>query len=70
MPKLVASPRPVPWPAAFVVKKGSKTCSITSGGMPTPESRTVMQIPGSSGVGPGTSSSAIDSARSMPSASR
>ena len=33
-------PRPVPWPGALVVKKGSKTWGATSGGMPGPLSST------------------------------
>src|SRR3954471_7347474 len=33
------SPRPVPSPAGFVVKKGSNIFSLTSGGMPVPLSR-------------------------------
>lgn len=33
-------PSPVPWPALLVVKKGSNARSMTSGGMPVPESVT------------------------------
>src|SRR3954449_9494066 len=36
----VARPRPVPWPASFVVKNSSKTCSRISGGIPGPSSAT------------------------------
>src|SRR5207253_3183959 len=36
----MASPSPVPWPTAFVVKKGSKTRSHSSGAMPGPLSLT------------------------------
>ena len=40
MPKTVASPSPVPLPTSLVVKNGSKTRAITSGGMPVPVSLT------------------------------
>ena len=35
------SPRPVPLPASFVVKNGSKTRSSTAAGMPLPVSSTI-----------------------------
>ena len=40
----MASPRPVPSPFFFVVKKGSKIRSRTSSGIPHPVSRTVSRI--------------------------
>ena len=36
----VARPRPVPCPGRFVVKNGSNTRAISSGGIPEPVSRT------------------------------
>lgn len=36
----VARPRPVPWPAGLVEKKGSKTWATISGAMPRPVSAT------------------------------
>src|SRR5438445_299730 len=51
MPKTVARPRPVPLPTSFVVKKGSKMCSLISAGMPLPVSVTARQAkaPGRAG---------------------
>ena len=36
----IASPSPVPRPASFVVKNGSKTCGRSSGSIPVPVSAT------------------------------
>ena len=47
IPWTVASPSPVPSPASFVVKKGSKARSRTSAGMPVPSSLTVRRTPAS-----------------------
>ena len=41
-PKTMLSPRPVPFPTSLVVKKGSKACACTWGGMPTPLSVTAI----------------------------
>jgi hypothetical protein len=42
-PKIWLRPRPVPLPTGLVVKKGSNTRSITSGGMPEPVSETLIR---------------------------
>ena len=42
-PATIDRPRPVPLPAALVVKNGSVTRSISSGGMPPPSSSTRMR---------------------------
>jgi hypothetical protein len=40
---VIASPSPVPWPSAFVVKKGSKILAWMSGGIPGPLSAISME---------------------------
>ena len=61
MPYVMASPRPVPLPGSFVVKKGSNRCSMTSGPIPIPVSRTV-----STTYGPGASRRGTARARTPP----
>src|SRR3990167_3794823 len=53
IPRHSESPRPVPWPGGFVVKKGSKIRPWISGGMPAPGSATVKTMRGGAGAGGG-----------------
>ncbi len=60
MPYTVASPRPVPFPTAFVVKKGSNRWACTSASMPTPVSVTA-SITYRPGLAPGWSRAKVSS---------
>ncbi|HEY6809372.1 MAG TPA: hypothetical protein VI160_11365 [Gemmatimonadales bacterium] len=42
MPYTVASPSPVPWPTALVVKNGSKMWALVLASIPVPVSVTAM----------------------------